>query len=246
MAVNVIMPKQGLQMIEGKILQWLVSEGSSVTKGQALFEIETDKVTITIDSPSDGTLIKIVKQEGETVPVSETVALIGKPGEAIDAALAAAPAAAVSETALKALKPVARGGAKRAVTPRARMRATERRIEVDSLSGSGPDGLVIERDVLASEGPAGTVKATHLAQRVASLNNINIASVKGSGPFGRTVKNDILNVLSARENDAQREPPVTQHLGRERRLDPAYLDAQDHLEANVGEPSSRGSGKPQS
>ena len=77
------MPKQGLQMTEGTILQWLLSEGDRVEEGQSLFEIETDKVSIEIEAPATGTLLKIVVPEGDTVPITELVAIIGEEGEDI-------------------------------------------------------------------------------------------------------------------------------------------------------------------
>lgn len=83
LATEVIMPKQGLQMTEGTILQWLLSEGDKVEEGQSLFEIETDKVSIEIEAPATGTLLKIVVPEGDTVPITELVAIIGEEGENI-------------------------------------------------------------------------------------------------------------------------------------------------------------------
>ena len=64
MASNIIMPKQGLQMTEGTIIKWLKKEGETVNEGEPLFEMETDKLTITIDSTATGTLLKIVHGEG--------------------------------------------------------------------------------------------------------------------------------------------------------------------------------------
>ena len=141
MAIKVIMPKQGLQMTEGKIIAWLAPEGSTVKKGQALFEIETDKVTITIDSPADGTLLKVIRGEGESVPVAETVALIGEPGENIEsiagsAGTARAPAQLPAAAAVEIGGRGARKSSSTYATPRARMRAAEMRIEVDGLAGS--------------------------------------------------------------------------------------------------------------
>ena len=71
MAEKVIMPKQGLQMTEGTILSWLVKEGETCEEGKPLFEMETDKLTITMDAPASGTLLKIVRGEGEVVPITE-------------------------------------------------------------------------------------------------------------------------------------------------------------------------------
>lgn len=72
----VIMPKQGLQMEEGIITNWLVKEGENVTVGQPLFEMDTDKVTLTVESKVSGKLVKILQKEGDTVPVGENVAII--------------------------------------------------------------------------------------------------------------------------------------------------------------------------
>ena len=72
MATKVIMPKQGLQMTEGTITEWLVQEGGACKEGEPLFEMETDKLTITMDSPATGTLLKIVHGAGDTVAVSYT------------------------------------------------------------------------------------------------------------------------------------------------------------------------------
>jgi pyruvate dehydrogenase E2 component (dihydrolipoamide acetyltransferase) len=242
MALKVIMPKQGLQMTEGQILAWLVPEGGPVKKGQPLFEIETDKVTITIDSPADGTLLKVIRGVGETVPVAETVAIIGEPGESTHGAAetgdttgVSAPAPAPASAPVTALDPApetrkieaaAIGGAQstrrgrmKSATPRASMRAAELGIDADSLIGSGPDGLVIERDVLAQKDQKGgarhAVGATPLAKRVASLNHIEIGKVKGSGPSGRVVKNDILRALSDGEGSWKETGSTASHLGRE-------------------------------
>lgn len=83
MATKVIMPKQGLQMTSGTIMKWLVAEGGAVEEDQPLFEMETDKLTITIDAPASGTLLKILRPEGEEVPIAEIIAIIGEENEDI-------------------------------------------------------------------------------------------------------------------------------------------------------------------
>ena len=84
MATKVIMPKQGLQMTEGTIIKWIVPEGGDAVAGEPLFEMETDKLTITIDANVSGKLLKIVHPEGDVVPITETIAYIGEAGEKID------------------------------------------------------------------------------------------------------------------------------------------------------------------
>ncbi len=211
MAEKVIMPKQGLQMTEGTITQWLVPEGGKCVEGEPLFEMETDKLTITMDAPASGTLLKIVKGEGEVVPITEMIAVIGEPGEDITALLAeagdtaaeaaaapaTAPAAALVVAAKAAPAAVAADGSRRFSTPRARMRAEEKGVDILEVPASGPENLVIERDVLSYEG-AGAVKATPLAKKVAQLEGVELAEVSGSGSHGKITREDILAAVAAR------------------------------------------------
>ena len=134
MANKVIMPKQGLQMTEGTIISWLKKEGDRVNEGESLFSMETDKLTIDIESSFTGTLLKIVKGEGETVPITKTIAVIGEEGEDISDIL--------EETDDK------RRGHKKFASPRAKLKAEENGVDWTKIPGTGPEGLVIEKDVL--------------------------------------------------------------------------------------------------
>jgi pyruvate dehydrogenase E2 component (dihydrolipoamide acetyltransferase) len=210
MAEKVIMPKQGLQMTEGTILSWLVKEGETCEEGKPLFEMETDKLTITMDAPASGTLLKIVRGEGEVVPITELIAIIGTPGEDISSLLAdSAPAAAAAADAPKEAAPAAQtapvaqvqaSGGRKFSTPRARMTAGEKGFDIASIPGSGPEGLVIERDVLnytpAPAQPA--VKATPLAKKVAEIEGVQLAEAAGTGSHGKITRDDIMAVVAAR------------------------------------------------
>ncbi len=94
MATDVVMPQMGESIAEGTITKWLVKVGESVERDQPLFEISTDKVDAEIPSPAAGTLLEIRHKEGETVPVNQVVAQIGREGETTGEAAGAAPAAA--------------------------------------------------------------------------------------------------------------------------------------------------------
>jgi len=83
MAKGIILPKEGLMMTEGTILSWLVEEGGEVVEGEPLFSMETDKLEITIDASTSGTLLKILHPVGDTVPITEVIAVVGEPGEDI-------------------------------------------------------------------------------------------------------------------------------------------------------------------
>ena len=180
MAVKVIMPKQGLQMTEGTITRWLVEEGDTVKEGQPLFEMETDKLTITIDAKHSGTLLKIIRGEGDVVPITETIAIIGNPGEDYTQLLADTDSE-VSNNIMEADEDVAFSSApetavdtedKRILsTPRARTRAAEENLDYRLVPGTGPQGIIIERDVInyAATISDQAPKATPLAKKVAAM-----------------------------------------------------------------------------
>ena len=81
MAVNIIMPKWGHTMEEGKITRWLKQEGDAVVKGDELFEVETEKITNRVESPADGTLFQIIVPAGDTAVVGALVGLLAEAGE---------------------------------------------------------------------------------------------------------------------------------------------------------------------
>ena len=205
MAEKIIMPKQGLQMTEGTITKWLVKEGDKVEIGQPLFEMETDKNTIQIDSTAAGEVLKLVAKEDETVPITETIAIMGKKGEDFSdllpkkkeekkpepAPAPAAPAAPAVKSAPAAddTTPIALEGGRIFVTPRAKMTAERKNIDYKTVKGTGPSGLIIEKDVLA----AAAVKASPVAKAIAARKGVSITTVTGTGENGKIVKHDILS-----------------------------------------------------
>lgn len=205
MAEKIIMPKQGLQMTEGTITKWLVKEGDKVEIGQPLFEMETDKNTIQIDSTAAGEVLKLVAKEDETVPITETIAIVGKKGEDFSdllpkkkeekkpepapAPVAPAAPAVKSAPAADDTTPIALEGGRIFVTPRAKMTAERKNIDYKTVKGTGPSGLIIEKDVLA----AAAVKASPVAKAIAARKGVSITTVTGTGENGKIVKHDILS-----------------------------------------------------
>ena len=110
MATNVILPRLGQGMETGTIVKWLKSEGDTVEKGEPLFEVDTDKATQEVEAEASGVLLQISVASGE-VPVGQTIALIGEPGETV--------AAGPDPSEPKAPETAA-AGAGRAPTPRPR------------------------------------------------------------------------------------------------------------------------------
>src|SRR5215467_1686166 len=81
MATDVMMPRLSDSMEEGTVLKWLVDVGGEVKRGEPLVEIETDKANMTYEADSDGVLIEVLAQEGETLPIGQVIARVGEPGE---------------------------------------------------------------------------------------------------------------------------------------------------------------------
>jgi pyruvate dehydrogenase E2 component (dihydrolipoamide acetyltransferase) len=157
---DVIMPMLGMAQETGKVLRWLKQDGDAVRKGEPLLEVETDKVTVEIEAPADGTLAGVRVPEGTDVPVGEVIALVLAEGEAAPPveteprgvreveALAAAPVTMPPASVRK------RG---RLASPKARRLARERGIDLDSLSGSGPNGAIVAADVENGKPPPAPV-----------------------------------------------------------------------------------------
>lgn len=149
-----ILPKLGLTMDEGTIVTWHKREGDSVAAGEALFDVETDKVTMAVESPAGGYLRKVVVGDGQTVPVTTVVALLAdtldEPIEAAVPTTSTAPTAPAPTTAAVA-EPAAAApsssGDRVAASPAARKRAAELGVDLAAVRGSGPGGRIQIDDV---------------------------------------------------------------------------------------------------
>ncbi|MPM17443.1 Dihydrolipoyllysine-residue acetyltransferase component of pyruvate dehydrogenase complex [bioreactor metagenome] len=156
MATEIIMPQLGLTMEEGTIAKWIKQVGDKVAVGDVLVEITTDKLSSEIESEVEGVLLKIVAQEGEDIPVRGLLAIIGAEGEQVGAA--PAPAAKKEEVQSEAPKAeaqpkaasVTEGGRVKA-SPLAKKIASELGVDLSTVAGSGPNGRIVQKDVLAAE-----------------------------------------------------------------------------------------------
>ena len=200
MAVEVIMPKAGSEMEEGEIVQWFKNEGDHVEEGEVLLEIVTDKVNMEVEAEATGTLLKILAQAGDVVPVVKTIAWIGEPGEKIPGASESgevAPAETVIEkkvdyTPVKEVEKIDYSGLR--ATPAARAYARKKGIDLSKVKGSGPKGRIHKDDVLDYKLNS-KVKISPLAERIAKIEGINTESIVGTGPNGKIMKADIMAVL---------------------------------------------------
>ena len=200
MAVEVIMPKAGSEMEEGEIVQWFKNEGDHVEEGEVLLEIVTDKVNMEVEAEATGTLLKILAQTGDVVPVVQTIAWIGEPGEKIPGASESgevAPAETIIEkkvdyTPVKEVEKVDYSGLR--ATPAARAYARKKGIDLSKVKGTGPKGRIHKDDVLDYKLNS-KVKISPLAERIAKIEGINTESIVGTGPNGKIMKADIMAVL---------------------------------------------------
>ena len=170
MAHAILMPKPGQMTEECTVIAWHKKEGDPVKRGDVLFEIETDKSAMEVEAFDDGVLLKIVAAEGQTVPVNTVCAYVGQPGEAIPEAApavvpapaavppaptpaprpAVAPAPPVAPEAAPAAAPAATGDGRLRISPRASRAAAEAGVDPRTIAGTGPEGRITERDVLAA------------------------------------------------------------------------------------------------
>ncbi|MCK4477051.1 2-oxo acid dehydrogenase subunit E2 [Candidatus Bathyarchaeota archaeon] len=156
MVTYIRMPKLGLTMTEGIVVNWLKKEGDWVEKGEALLEVETEKIVNEIEAAESGILFKIVALEGTVVPVSGLVAIIAKPGEEvppIEETLKAEMPAKMPEVEKPkeiekpTVAPVPKERIK--ISPVAKKIAKERKIDVTNIKGTGPGGRIVKKDVLS-------------------------------------------------------------------------------------------------
>ena len=159
MATDVIMPALGMAQETGKILRWLKTDGEAVSKGEPLMEIETDKVTVEVEAPADGTLA-LRAAEGDEVGVGKAVAVIVGAGEpvpepaSVDADAApsgdAQPVAGIEPETVPTTQ--SRSARRQLASPKARRLAEEHGVELAEVAGSGPHGAVVAADVEALGG----------------------------------------------------------------------------------------------
>ncbi len=201
MAAEIKMPQLGLTMTEGTVTQWFKQVGEAVAQGELLYEVATDKITNQIESTASGILLEIRVGEGKVAPVQSVVGLVGAAGESVGAAPVAVPAAAAASTetkapvstaaatpaAIAAVVPAPTGDGRVKASPAARKMAAELGVDLGLVTATGPDGMVIERDVLGF----GWVKASPAARKAARDKGVDLSLVIPTGPDGRVVERDV-------------------------------------------------------
>ena len=173
MSSQVTLPRLGQGMETGTIVRWLKSEGDSVEKGEALYELDTEKVTQEVEAEASGVLLKILAGEGEEIEVGKAIAVIGEQGEEVPEGEAEDPTEVSEDDAQEEGSP-----------------APEREDERERGREEAPEGpSEPEQSVESTNG--GRVKASPLARRIARERGIELSALRGTGPEGRIVAEDV-------------------------------------------------------
>lgn len=178
MTTSIVMPKMGYDMTEGKIARWLKREGESVRGGEAIAEIETDKVTIEMEADADGVLSSILVPEGLMTPVGQPIAILSTPGEASAVGQPPDNHDIDSPPAPPSLSTPVDRPAQMSITP---ARSTPEESPSSRLKSAGTH----------------EVNASPLARRLAKEQGVDLSTVRGSGPGGRITREDVLAAADA-------------------------------------------------
>ena len=202
MITEIILPKLGQTMEEGTIVEWVKQEGDPVKRGEVLFAVESDKAVLEVEATARGFLRKILVPAGETVPVLTVVGLMTRKadedlgeyarGQGIGEQVASGQVdkeETRAEQMAERVKPV-RAEGRVFASPRARRVARERGVDLALVTGSGPNGRIVEKDVL--DHLARRPQASPVAAKAAEALGVDLAAVGGSGPGGRIMKEDVL------------------------------------------------------
>jgi pyruvate dehydrogenase E2 component (dihydrolipoamide acetyltransferase) len=177
------MPRLSDSMEEGTILKWMKSVGDEVNLGEELVEIETDKANMVFEADAAGTLIEIVAQEGDTLPIGEVIARVGEAGEA----------------------PSGDGTAPKAEEKPESEAEPEQEPEPEQPERE-PTTATAEPEAPPARGD-GRVKASPIARRIAGEKGVDLSSLQGSGPGGRIIKVDVERAAQAAPAAAPAEAP---------------------------------------
>jgi len=224
MAIPVLMPKQGQSVESCLIIKWNKKEGDKVKAKEPICEVETDKAVFEVEAPEAGTILKIFYEEGDDVPVLNTIAIIGQPGEKIDHLIPKKTVSVSKEEYIEKQKAITLdeslkktklsfGDGLIPISPLARRLAEKKGIDFSRLVGSGPRGRIIKKDVekALSEGEPfiptkvsnkffGPVKEIPVEGVRKIISERMLTSLQSSAQLTLNTSADASNLLSCRES----------------------------------------------
>jgi len=196
MPVPIILPKFGFTLETADIVQWLKQDGDTVRAGDPICEVTTDKVNMEVEAPEEGTLFGLLYKMGDTVPVTEVIAYLLRPGEARPDRLPIL--AGQADKASTQSKPEQIQLSQRmSISPLAQRVAEAANVDLRRIQGTGRNQRITRRDVeSALTNPEGKVRATPAARHLAEQNDVDLRQIDGTGPRGRVQVSDVQAVLS--------------------------------------------------
>jgi len=200
MPVPVINPKLEMAQEAATVVEWLKREGEPVEKGEPLLTVETDKVTVEIESPASGILAGVRAAPGQVVPVTEVIAYILQPGEELgEPASRQIGKSANQQISRLAHLPFSPSPplplSSAPATPVAQRLAAAAGVDLSAVQGTGLGGRITKSDVMAAAAPSpGKVRATPAARRSAREQGVDLQTIAGSGPRGRVQAADVATV----------------------------------------------------
>lgn len=206
MSTDIEMPKLSDTMSVGTVVKWHKKQGDSVSNGDVLAEIETDKATMELECFDDGTLLKIFVGEGEEVPIGSRLATVGEEGESVEDAPPVAPVEQTNESDEE--NDISRESDKESVEPESPKSQTEEK-KLTATKETMQDG------VLAKPSSSERIIASPLAKKIALEENLDLRKVTGTGPGGRITKKDVLSftpVALEKEPSSSQEKFVPQRI----------------------------------
>ncbi len=186
MPIEVTMPRLSDTMEQGTVVKWYVKEGDTVSAGDLIADIETDKATMELQSFDEGTVARLVAAEGETVPIGSLICVIAADGESVEAAAAGASAGGGAKQSGGADAPASSASATAVAEPPAQGMAT------------GTNGAAGEQRIFVSP----------LARKIAAERGVDLSTIEGSGPSGRILKKDVEDAGAAAGGGAGLSAPV--------------------------------------
>ncbi len=222
MAIPIIMPRQG-QSVESCILtEWYKEAGDKVSTGDLLFAYETDKAAFEEEAHEDGILLATFYEAGDEVPVLANVAVIGQEGDAVEefrpvaGGMPGVPAESADQTEDDRQVPgaatgmdeqggtepgtTAPSGGRTPISPRARRLACDKRISTENITGTGPGGRIIERDIL--EEIRKGKRLTPLARKKMEGEGLSVPE-GGQKPYGKITSRDLVEMPPSKGNSTQ-------------------------------------------
>ncbi len=212
MAVNVIMPAMGATQETGRLVRWFKQEGDSVSKGEMLMEVETDKSVVEVEAPASGVLSHVTAAPDEEVPVGQTIALIIEAGEQTAPARTTpappgrgrrqAPARKATKPRAAATTEAGNGSetGRTLASPAAKRLAKEKGVDLTGVTGTGPEGAVVARDVHSASPAAAETDRSVPLTRMRRLIGERMTSSKATAPhFYLSMEVDMTGVEGQRE-----------------------------------------------